>query len=70
MNIRDELKANGIDVESLESDLGEETCKKIGAILNILEIGNESIAHAKLILHICEDMLEKCSITFGTKRVY
>ena len=45
----------------------EELKKKIGAILDILEIGKPSIAHSKLVLHICEDLLEKCSLTFGTK---
>lgn len=68
MNIMDELKQHDIDTKELGDKLGEDTCKKIGAILNILEIGNESIAHAKIILHTCEDILDKCSITFGIKR--
>lgn len=53
--------------EELKKKLGCDTCKKIGAILDILEIGESSIAHSKLILHICEDTLERCSLTMGTK---
>jgi hypothetical protein len=35
--------------------------KRIGAILRILEIGDMSIAHAVALLHICEDVMLKCS---------
>ncbi|MEG1476571.1 MAG: hypothetical protein RR902_03040 [Oscillospiraceae bacterium] len=67
MNIVDELTAHGIDYSDLLKTFGTDTCKKIGAILNILEIGQPSIAHSKLVLHTCEDLIDKCSLTFGTK---
>lgn len=56
------------DYETIKAELGHDACKKIGAILDILEIGESSIAHSKLLLHVCEDLLEKCSLTMGTKR--
>lgn len=67
MNIADELKSHGVDYAKMSEKLGADTCKKIGAILNILEIGHPSIAHSKLVLRTCEDLIEKCSLTFGTK---
>jgi len=33
-----------------------------------LEIGVSSVAHTKLLLHICEDEIDKCSLSFGAKR--
>lgn len=54
--------------KAIRADIGEDSCKKVGAILDILETGESSIAHSKLILHICEDLLEKCSLTLGTRR--
>lgn len=67
MNIKDELEKNDIDYNELTKKLGYDSCKKVGAILNILEIGHTSIAHSKLILTNCYDMIDKCSVTFGTK---
>lgn len=56
------------DYAILRAELGDNAMSKIGAILRILEIGKPSIAHSKRLLHTCEDMLEKCSLTFGTAR--
>lgn len=56
-----------VDYDILKKKLGHDTCKKVGAILDILEIGSPSIAHSKMVLHVCEDMLEKCSLTLGAK---
>ena len=68
MNIEKEITEHNVDYEAMKQKLGFDTCKKIGAILDILEIGNPSIAHSKLVLHTCEDILEHCSLTFGTKK--
>lgn len=68
MDIKTKLTAHNVDYEEIKKMLGHDSCKKIGAILDILEIGESSIAHSKLILHTCEDVLEKCSLVFGTKR--
>ena len=56
------------DYTRLKERLGEDSCSKVGAILRILEIGTPNIAHSKLLLHVCEDMLEKCSATMGTRK--
>lgn len=56
------------DYEQIKKKLGHDSCRKAGAILDILEIGESSIAHSKLILRVCEDILEKSTLTFGTKR--
>lgn len=56
------------DYSELKTRLGEDSVSKVGAILRILEIGKPNIAHSKLLLHVCESMLEKCSLTFGTTR--
>lgn len=67
MDILKEVLGFDVDYEILKEKLGHDTCKKVGAILDILEIGSPSIAHSKMVLHVCEDMLEKCSLAFGTK---
>ena len=67
MELQKEIEALNYSQEELKNRLDKDTQKKIGAILDILEIGQPSIAHSKLVLHICEDLLEKCSLTFGTK---
>lgn len=67
MNIKEQVKNYNINYETIKSDLGHDASKKVGAILDILEIGSPNIAHSKLVLHICEDLLEKCSLSFGTK---
>lgn len=54
-----------VDYDILKKKLGHDTCKKVGAILDILEIGTPSIAHSKMVLHVCEDALDKCSAVFG-----
>lgn len=51
----------------MKANLGQDTWNKVGAILRTLEIGSPSIAHSKMVLHVCEDMLEKCSLTLGAK---
>lgn len=58
---------NDEGMEALKKTLGRDACKKAGAILDILEIGEASIAHSKLILHVCEGMLDQCSLTMGTR---
>lgn len=69
MDIMQEIKGYRAteDYEILRAELGNDSMSKIGAILRILEIGSPNIAHSKLLLHACEDMLEKCSLTFGTR---
>lgn len=67
MELQKEIEALNYSQEELKNRLDKDTQKKIGAILDFLEIGKPSIAHSKLVLHICEDLLEKCSLTFGTK---
>lgn len=67
MELQKEIEALNYSQEELKNRLDKDTQKKIGAILDILEIGKPSIVHSKLVLHICEDLLEKCSLTFGTK---
>ena len=67
MELQKEIEALNYSQEELKNRLDKDTQKKLGAILDILEIGKPSIAHSKLVLHICEDLLEKCSLTFGTK---
>ena len=69
MNIQNEIEKlrQGYE-DSLRDALDEDTRKKVGAILDILEIGASNIAHAKLILHICEDAMERRSLAFGSKR--
>lgn len=67
MDILKEVMEFDVDYDILKKKLGYDTCKKVGAILDILEIGSPSIAHSKLVLHVCGDMLEKCSLSFGTK---
>ncbi len=52
----------------VKAEIGEEPWKKVGAILDILETGESSIAHSKLILHICEDLVEKSSLTLRTRK--
>lgn len=56
-----------VDYDILKKKLGHDTCKKVGAILDILEIGSPSIAHSKLVLQVCDDIIEKCSLTLGVK---
>ena len=56
------------DYEIIKAQIGHDSCKKVSAILDILEIGETNVAHAKLILRLCEDSLEKFSLVFGTKR--
>lgn len=73
MDIKKEIDAyrnasTAFDYEEVKKKLGHDSCKKVGAILDILEIGESSIAHAKMILRVCEDSLEKSSLVFGTKR--
>lgn len=53
--------------ESLKQQLGHDTAEKVGAIIRVLSIGSPSIAHSKMVLHVCEAIIEKCSLTFGTK---
>jgi hypothetical protein len=67
MGIQNELNSYQVDYSEIKKRFGHDASKKIGAILDILEIGGPSIAHSKLILHTCEDLLDKCSLTFGTK---
>ena len=55
------------DYDKIKEKLGRDDCKKIGAILDILEIGESSVARAKLLLRVCEDVIEKFSPLFGTK---
>ena len=52
---------------SLKEQLGHDTSEKVGAIIRVLSIGSPSIAHSKMVLHVCEAIIEKCSLTFGTK---
>lgn len=68
MSVFKEVTDYNVDYEKLKEELGVDTCKKIGAILNILEIGQPNVAHSKMVLHVCEDVLEHCSLTFGTKK--
>lgn len=70
MNITQESKrfSETEEYAILRAELGDDAMSEIWAILRILEIGNPSIAHSKRLLHVCEDMLEKCSLTFGTRR--
>lgn len=56
------------DYEKIKTQLGNDSWNKVGAIFRILEIGSPNIAHSKLLLHVCEDMLEKCSTTVATSR--
>lgn len=70
MNIFEEVKNYNCakeELEGLKAQLHPDSRKKVGAILDILEIGQPSIAHSKLILHVCEGMLDMCSPTLGTK---
>jgi len=53
----------------IKAKIGEEPWKKVEAILDILETGESSIAHSKLILHICEDLVEKSSQTLMTRKI-
>ncbi len=73
MNILKEINdymagRNDENYELAKAKIGEESFKKVRAILDILETGESSIAHSKLILHICEDLLDRCSLTLGTRR--
>lgn len=70
MEITQEIKrfSETEDYAILRAELGEVAISQMWAILRILEIGKPSIAHSKRLLHTCEDMLEKCSLTFGTSR--
>ncbi len=52
---------------NLKQQLGHDTSEKVGAIIRVLSIGSPSIAHSKMVLHVCEAIIEKCSLTFGTK---
>lgn len=56
------------DYDKIKEKLGHDNWKKIGAILDILEIGESSVAHAKLLLRVCEDVIERCSIVCATTR--
>lgn len=67
MDILKEVMEFDVDYDILKKKLGHDTCKKVGAILDILEIGSPSIAHSKMVLHVCEDILEKCSLTLDAK---
>lgn len=73
MDIWQEVKSYAESCEdesctAIKANLGTDSWKKVGAILRTLEIGSPNIAHSKLILHVCEDMLEKCSVTMGTQQ--
>ncbi len=77
ISIRSEIEAyqsiNTLDnpdnaYKRLINSLGEVTVKKMRAILDILEEDQASIAHSRLVLHLCEDALDRCSLTFGTRR--
>lgn len=67
MDIQNEINSLSGDYETLKKQLDPDTQRKIGSILNILEIGTPSVAHSKMVLHICEDILDKCSTTLMTK---
>lgn len=54
--------------ESIKERVDSDTALKIGAILRILEIGDSSIAHCKTVLHLCEELLDSCSLAMGTKK--
>jgi len=68
VNAIEEAKTlNKAYLDELKSYMNEDTQKKASAIMDILEIGTPSIAHAKWILHACEEMLDRCSGCFKTK---
>lgn len=68
MNAVEEAKTlNEAYLKELQGWMDKDTQKKASAIMDILEIGKPSIAHAKWILHACEEMLERCSGCFKTK---
>ncbi len=73
MNILKEIAdynagCNKDTIKIIKAEIGEEPWKKVEAILDILKTGESSIAHSKLILHICEDLVEKSSLTLRTRK--
>lgn len=67
MDIKSVVDTHEVDYEYIKRKLGHDTCKKVGAILGLPISRMSSIAHSKMVLRTCEDMLEKCSLTLGTK---
>lgn len=51
----------------INTQVDSQTRKMVRAILDIMEIDEISVANAKLIFHLCEDIIERCVAANTTK---
>lgn len=55
---------NNLDYERMVRVIGHNNTKKVSAILEILKIDIQSVADSKMILNICEQLIESSSDAF------
>ena len=55
---------NNLDYEKMVHAIGHNNTKKVSAILEILKIDIQSVADSKMILNICEQLIESSSDAF------
>jgi len=65
VNIKAKIESNKTIFDDIKNEFDIDSRKKIGAILDILTIGNISIAHARLMLRSCEHLLDNSTVALN-----